>query len=118
MKSRLGSIRDRIARAAESAGRDPSSITLVAVSKTHPIDDIKEAYDLGLRDFGESRFQEALPKIEALPNDITWHFVGHPQSNKAKRIARYFDVIHTIESEAQLREVEKAKRRIDALIEV
>jgi pyridoxal phosphate enzyme (YggS family) len=115
---RIDAIRERIVRACESADRDPSSVTLVAVSKTHPIVAIREAYDLGLREFGESRLQEALPKIEALPNDINWHFVGHLQTNKAKKVAQYFDVVHTIESEQQLRELQKAGRAIDGLIEV
>ncbi|HVT14444.1 MAG TPA: YggS family pyridoxal phosphate-dependent enzyme [Fimbriimonadaceae bacterium] len=118
MKRRLASIRERMARACDSVGRDPDSVTLVAVSKTHPADAIREAYDLGLREFGESRVQEAIPKIESLPNDIVWHFVGHLQSNKAKKAGQYFDVIHTLDSADQLKELQKANRRIDALIEV
>jgi pyridoxal phosphate enzyme (YggS family) len=118
MKTRLDAIHDRIRRACEVSGRDPASVTLVAVSKTHSTEAIRELYDLGVRDFGESRFQEALPKIENLPNDITWHFVGHLQSNKARKVAEYFDVIHTIESESQLKEIQKAGREIRAFIEV
>lgn len=118
MRERLRSIRERIDRACEAAGRDPATVTLVSVSKNHPADAIKQAYDLGLREFGESRLQEAVPKIEVLPGDITWHFVGHLQSNKAKRAGRYFDVIHTIESEDQLSELQKAGRQIQALVEV
>jgi pyridoxal phosphate enzyme (YggS family) len=118
MRRRLQVIRDRIARAAESAGRDPATVLLIAVSKTHPVDAVKEAYDLGLRHFGESRLQEAIPKIEVSPHDLIWHFVGHLQSNKAKRAGKYFDVIHTIDNEAQLSELQKANRKIDALIEV
>jgi PLP dependent protein len=118
MNSRLRSIIGSIERACESAGRDPAAVALVAVSKTHAIESIRELYDLGVRDFGESRFQEALPKIEALPNDITWHFIGHLQSNKARKVAEYFDVIHTIQSESQLKEIQKAGREIQAFIEV
>ena len=118
MRNRLRDVRQRITRACESVSRDPASITLVAVSKNHSAEAIREAYDLGLRHFGESRIQEAIPKIESLPNDITWHFVGHLQSNKAKRAAGYFDVIHTIDSLDQLRQIQKAGRTIDALIEV
>jgi pyridoxal phosphate enzyme (YggS family) len=116
--SRLNQIQDRIRRSAVLACRDPDAVTLVAISKTHPVDAIRALYDLGQRHFGESRLQEALPKIEALPNDIVWHFVGHLQSNKAKKAAQYFDVIHTIESEGQLREIQKAGRQVEALIEV
>ncbi len=118
MRRRIATIRERLERACESSGRGPSQVTLIAVSKTQPAEAIREAYDLGLRDFGESRLQEALPKIEALPNDITWHFIGHLQSNKARKVASLFDVIHTIESEAQLREIEKAGREIQAFIEL
>lgn len=109
---------ERIARAAESVGRDPAAITLVAVTKTVPTDVIRRAYDLGHRDFGESRLQEALPKIEALPSDIRWHFIGTLQSNKARRVGEVFSVVHTVENEGQLRELSKAGRPVDALVEV
>jgi pyridoxal phosphate enzyme (YggS family) len=111
-------VHERIARSAESVGRDPASVTLIAVSKTVCVDLIREAYDLGHRDFGESRLQEAIPKIERLPDDIRWHFIGKLQSNKARRAADLFHVIHTLESEQQLRELSKAGRAVDGLIEV
>ena len=114
----LARIRDRIALACASCERSPAEVTLVAVTKTVPIPIIREAYDLGHRDFGESRFQEALPKIEALPSDARWHFIGKLQSNKARRVAERFSVIHSIENEAQLREIEKADCNLDVLIEV
>ena len=87
---RLKEIQSHIARAAESVGRDPGEVTLVAVSKTRPIEDLRALYDLGVRDFGESRLQEALPKIAALPGDVRWHFIGVLQSNKARKIAESF----------------------------
>lgn len=104
--------------ACESVGRDPASVTLIAVSKTHPADAIREAYDHGLRHFGESRLQELEPKAAALPADITWHFIGHLQSNKAKRVAAQASAIHTLFNAGQLREIEKAGHPIDGLIEV
>ena len=110
-------MRGRIERACEAAGRDPAGVTLVAVSKTYPVDDLRALYDLGQRHFGESRLQEALPKVDAMPNDVVWHFIGRLQSNKAKRAASLFDVLHTLESEAQLREIEKAGRVVDGLVE-
>ncbi len=116
--SRLDRIRERIEIAARSVGRDPSGVTLIAVSKTVDVEAIQAAYDAGQRHFGESRLQEALPKIEALPKDIVWHFVGKLQSNKAKRAAMSFAVIHTLESDSQLRELSKAGREVDGLIEV
>ena len=114
----LSRIQDQVTAACESAGRDPSSVTLIAVSKTVEIQAIQEAYDAGHRHFGESRLQEAQPKIEALPNDIVWHFIGHLQSNKAKKVAQLFEVIHTLDSESQLREICKAERQIEGFIEV
>lgn len=117
MRARLKAIQDRIERACETVGRDPALVTLIAVSKTHPADSIRAMYDLGHRVFGESRLQEAIPKIEALPGDIEWHFIGKLQSNKAKKATEYFRAIHTIESESQLKELAKG-RPIDGLVEV
>jgi PLP dependent protein len=114
----LERIRGRIEDACARAGRSPEEVTLVAVTKGVPLERIREAYDLGLRHFGESRLQEALPKIEAMPEDVVWHFVGKLQSNKAKKAAERFQVLHTIEGESQLREIRKADRLVDALIEV
>ncbi|RYG28562.1 YggS family pyridoxal phosphate-dependent enzyme, partial [bacterium] len=113
---RLGGIRNEIARAAESVGRDPASVTLVGVSKTRTLDEIRAMYDLGVRDFGESRWQEALPKIEALPDDVRWHFIGSLQSNKARRIAERFALIHSLDSEGAAKEIKKAGGEV--LIEV
>ncbi len=118
MKENLREIRDRMDKACESVGRDPAEITLIAVSKTFPIDAIEEAYDLGLRDFGESRLQEAQPKIESLPDDNRWHFIGVLQSNKAKKIGQLFSVVHTIAAESHLKEINKANRQIEAFIEL
>lgn len=119
MQRTLQNIQERIVRAAESAGRDPSEVTLIAVSKTVSLERMQEAYDLGLRHFGESRLQEAIPKIEALPKDIMWHFIGKLQSNKARRAAECFSVIHTIENEGQLKEITKAQNpTLSLLIEV
>jgi pyridoxal phosphate enzyme (YggS family) len=115
---RLAAVRERIEQACEAARRDPAAVTLIAVSKTYSVDDVRALVDLGQRHFGESRLQEAQPKIDALPNDLVWHFIGRLQSNKAKRVAGLFDAIHTLESPGQLREIEKAGRMIDGLIEV
>jgi pyridoxal phosphate enzyme (YggS family) len=104
----LAAVRARIARAAEGCGRRPDSVRLIAVSKTFPVEAVREAIAAGQRDFGENKVQEALPKIEALADaDVAWHLIGHLQSNKARKAARPFDVIHSVDS------VELA-RRIDA----
>jgi pyridoxal phosphate enzyme (YggS family) len=106
---RLAEVRARIGAAARSAGRDPASVLLVAISKTFPLDLIREAYAAGQRDFGENRVQEALDKIDAsrdLP--IRWHLVGHLQSNKARRAAQAFATIQSIDSLDLLRKVDAA----------
>lgn len=100
----------------------PSGVTLVAVSKTHPIEAIREAYDGGQRIFGESRPQELKAKYEALPHDIEWHMIGHLQTNKIKYIAPFVSLIHSVDSarllEAINREARKCGRVIDCLLEI
>ena len=94
-------VRERITRACQRAGRDPDSVTLVAVSKGQSVEAIRAAHAAGLRHFGENRIQEAVPKIEAARNagvEANWHLVGHLQSNKAKVAASAFDVIHSVDS--------------------
>lgn len=104
--------------ACKSCGREACDVTLVAVSKTVPIDQIRALYDLGHRDFGESRQQELTQKREALPDDVRWHFVGKLQSNKAKRVADSCSWIHTLDSESQIKELAKSSKTIDGLIEI
>ncbi|MBI4264148.1 MAG: YggS family pyridoxal phosphate-dependent enzyme, partial [Acidobacteria bacterium] len=96
---RLTEVRERIAAAARSAGRDPASVRLVAVSKTFPLDRIREAYAAGQRDFGENRVQEALQKI-AISSDleIRWHLLGHLQTNKARKAGAAFATIQSVDS--------------------
>lgn len=118
VRDQLQRVRERIASACAACGRDPDGVTLIAVSKTVPADRIQMAYDAGHRHFGESRLQEAVPKIEGLPDDIVWHFIGRLQSNKAKIAARSFPIIHTLESENQLREIAKSGAMVDGLIEI
>ena len=100
----------------------PEGVTLVCVSKFHPTEAIMEAYACGERDFGESRVQELLPKYEALPKDIRWHFIGHLQTNKVKQIIPFVHMIHSVDSVRLLetinREAEKIGRRVKVLLEV
>ena len=93
----LQAITARIVSAAESAGRSPEEITLIAVTKTFPVTDVKILYELGVRDFGENRDQEGSVKFSELPGDCNWHFQGQIQSNKLKSIAAWADVIHSID---------------------
>ena len=99
-----------------------SKITLVAVSKTKPVEDILELYELGHRDFGENYVQELVEKAERLPKDIRWHFIGHLQSNKVKLITPFIYLIHGVDSLKLLKEIdkqsEKNKRVIDCLLQV
>ena len=100
----------------------PAGVTLVAVSKTHPVEAIREAYDAGHRIFGESRPQELCAKYEALPDNIEWHMIGHLQTNKIKLIAPFVALIHSVDSahlaEAIQREAAKCGRTIDILLEI
>lgn len=106
---RLTAIRERIAAAARSAGRDPSAVTLVAVSKTFPIEAVREAWNAGQRDFGENRVQEALQKIAAAPDlAIKWHLLGHLQTNKARRAAPAFSMIQSVDSVELLLKLDRA----------
>lgn len=96
----LQAVQGRIACAAAAAGRDPRSVTLLAVSKTHPAALVEQALAAGQRAFGENYVQEAVEKMDALPGkNIEWHLVGPLQSNKTKSVAARFDWVHTVESE-------------------
>lgn len=100
----------------------PSNCTLVAVSKTKPIDVIMEAYNHGQRDFGENKVQELANKYEKLPKDINWHMIGHLQSNKVKYIAPFVHLIHAVDSEKLLatinKEATKNNRTISCLLQI
>ena len=96
--------------------------TLIAVSKTKPVEELQALYDLGQRDFGENYVQELVDKQAVLPKDIRWHFIGHLQSNKVKFIAPFVHLIHGVDSESLLKEIDKQaaknNRTIDCLLQV
>ena len=94
---RLEQVWSRITQAANAAGRDPASIKLLAVSKTHPVAELEAALAAGQTAFGESYLQDALPKIEAIGNRAEWHFIGPIQSNKTRQIAAHFDWVHSVD---------------------
>ena len=109
ISERLAEVRARIDAAARSAGRDPASVRLVAVSKTFPIDAIREAHAAGQRDFGENRVQEALQKIAVSADvEIRWHLLGHLQTNKARKAAPAFAVIQSVDSVDLLEKLDHA----------
>lgn len=111
-------IKDQLEQITASLGTDT---TLVAVSKTHPIERIMEAYEAGQRDFGENKVQDLVEKYEALPKDIRWHMIGHLQSNKVKYIAPFVHLIHGVDSFKLLQEInkqgQKNGRRISCLLQ-
>jgi pyridoxal phosphate enzyme (YggS family) len=94
------------------------NISLVAVSKTKPVESIKELYELGQRDFGENYVQELVDKQQQLPHDIRWHFIGHLQTNKVKYIAPFVHLIHGIDSFKLLKEVNKQAIKLNRIIQV
>ena len=107
--ARLIEVRARIDAAARSAGRDPASVRLVAVSKTFPLSAIREAFAAGQRDFGENRVQEALQKISGSADlPIRWHLIGHLQTNKARKAGPAFAVIQSVDSEELLEKLDRA----------
>ncbi|HEX7312349.1 MAG TPA: YggS family pyridoxal phosphate-dependent enzyme [Pyrinomonadaceae bacterium] len=126
LRARAAEVLGRVERAARRAGRDPASVKLVAVSKTHPAALVREAAEsAGLREFGENRVQEAEAKIEELKEvpDLRWHLIGHLQPNKARRAVRLFDLIHTVDA-APLAErlericAEEGRARLEVLVQM
>ncbi len=98
MTDAIALIQSRMAAAATRAGRNPSDVELIAVSKTHPVEAIREARDCGLRLFGENKVQEARAKIPDAPADLRWHLIGHLQSNKIRHALPLFEMIHSVDS--------------------
>jgi hypothetical protein len=123
LAARLDDVRARMANAARRAGRDPSAIRLIAVSKTFPPDAVRAAAAAGQRDFGENKVQEAVAKIDGTGDPtLRWHFLGHLQSNKAKKAGSLFDVIHSVDDAGLLGPIERgaleAGRVVEALVQV
>lgn len=96
----------------------PDHVTLVAVSKTKPVEDLQEAYEAGIRDFGENKIQEMCDKYEVLPKDIRWHMIGHVQTNKVKYMASFVHLIHGVDSLKLLKEINKQAEKNNRVIDV
>lgn len=115
-------VQENIAQALKNAGRRPKEAQLIAVSKTKPVSMIMEAYDAGIRDFGENKVQELADKYDQLPKDIRWHMIGHLQRNKVKYLIGKTVLIHSVDSlrlaEEISKEAAKQKTDVDILIEV
>ena len=122
LASRLAQVRKRLVAAARRAGRAPEDVTLVAVTKGVGVAQVREALALGLRDLGENRVQEALPKIALLGAGPRWHLVGHLQRNKARHAAEAFTLIHSVDSlrlgETLARHAERLGREVRVLLQV
>ena len=118
--SRLAAVRSRIAAVAERVGREQESITLIAVSKRKPVEDIVAAYKAGQRDFGENYVQEFAAKSERLPtlDEAHFHFIGKLQSNKAGKAASLFTTIHTLDSAKLARRLDRFDKPLEVFIEV
>jgi PLP dependent protein len=120
LEANLASVRERIARAAERARRDPDRILLLAVTKIFPTSVIREAYGLGLREFGENYVQEfegKAPEVGALPG-ARFHLIGHLQSNKSRKAVELFQVVQTVDTPKLARRLDEAGRPIDVMLEV
>ncbi len=116
IKKRLSNVKERIKKAAIDCGRDPDTIRLVAVSKTMPEDAVREAITAGADILGENYIQEARDKINALSSyPVSWHFIGHLQSNKAKYAVKLFDMIHTVDSLKLAKELNKQAKKINKI---
>lgn len=119
MSNQLAAIHERIATAAMRAGRMATEVTLIAVSKTQPVAVIREAYDAGLRYFGENYVQELVTKATQLPTDITWHCVGHVQRNKVKALMDHAAWLHSLDSERLAAQIHgRASAPVCCLLEI
>ena len=122
IKDNLEEVEGRIAAACSRAGRQREDVTLIAVSKTKPVEDLMQAYDCGIREFGENKVQELVDKYEKMPQDIHWHMIGHLQKNKVKYIIDKVTLIHGVDSfelaEELSRQAVKHDVTADILIEI
>ena len=122
LKENLQKVESKISASCDRSGRRREDVTLIAVSKTKPVETLKEAYDMGIRVFGENKVQELIDKYEALPKDIHWHMIGHLQRNKVKYIIDKVDLIHSVDSvrlaETIDKEAKKHNLTANILIEV
>jgi pyridoxal phosphate enzyme (YggS family) len=119
LRARLAAVRRRIAAASHVAGRDPSGVTLIAVTKTFPASDVRLLFELGVHDVGENRDQEAAPKAAEcadLAPALTWHFIGQLQTNKAASVVRYAGVVHSVDRLRLVRALGEQARKIGRVV--
>ena len=118
LKDQLQEVEKRIQAACDRAGRKREEVTLIAVSKTKPVETLQEAYDLGVRIFGENKVQELTAKYEALPKDIHWHMIGHLKTNKVKYIIDKAELIHSVDSLKLAETIEKEAAKHDLIADI
>ena len=114
----LAQVHKNIEDAARSAGRDPAEITLIDVSKTKPVSMLMEAYDAGERVFGENKVQEIMDKYDQMPQDVSWHMIGHLQRNKVKYIVGKVSMIHSVDSLRLAETIEQEAAKVDTVVPV
>ena len=118
LKENLKKVESTSAKSCEKAGRNRDEVTLIAVSKTKPVEVLQEAYDLGVRVFGENKVQELVDKYEALPKDIRWHMIGHLQTNKVKYIIGKVEMIHSVDSLKLAETIEKESAKKNCITKI
>lgn len=120
LQERLDSVRARVADACAAAARDPASVTTIVITKFHPASLVRRLYELGVREVGENRHQEAEAKAAELADltDLDWHFVGQLQSNKARAVTSYSRIIHSVDRESLVRALAAGERPVDCFIQV
>lgn len=122
IREKLNAVEQAVEASCAKAGRERGDVTLIAVSKTRPLSDLREAYEAGVRDFGENKVQELMDKIPEMPSDIRWHMIGHLQRNKVKYIVGKVAMIHSVDSLRLAEEISKEAVRknteVDILIEI
>ena len=118
LADKLNLVKKNIEEACDTAGRSPQEVTLIAVSKTKPVEMLKEAYDAGVRVFGENKVQEIVDKYDQMPSDVQWHMIGHLQRNKVKYIIDKVDMIHSVESLKLAEKIEKRAAQKDIVMDI
>ena len=118
LKKNYEVVLNKVSEACKRAGRDENEVTLIAVSKTKPVEMLREVYDCGCRDFGENKVQEIMDKYEQLPSDIRWHMIGHLQTNKVKYIVDKVYMIHSVDSIKLAKEISKEALKKNVTVKV
>lgn len=118
LRENLKKVEENIEAACKRAGRDRSEVTLIAVSKTKPVEMLQEVYDTGIREFGENKVQEMMDKYEVLPKDIHWHMIGHLQRNKVKYLMGKAALIHSVDSLRLAEEISAQSVKHDVMTDI